>query len=447
MKKNLSRVLLTVTLTSIACFSQAKEWTLEECIRYALQNNITLQKNRLTQKSAMEDVLQSKSALFPSLDASTTQSVSYRPWQESGAATVTNGYVQSSVDKISYGGTYGITANWTVWNGNRNHNQVKLNNNLMRQAEANAEITATTIQEQIAQLYVQILYSQDAIKVNKQSLETSVKNEERGKEMMNVGKMSKADLAQLTAQRAQDEYNIVASQSTLEDYKRQLKQLLQITDSEPFDVVTPTTTDDMALQEIPTVNSVYTSALDSRPEMKYAQLVLEGSDLSIKLAKAQNLPTIGLTGSVATNTSSLSSTTWGTQLKTNFDMGAGITVNIPIFDNRTKKTALNKALINKQSYMLDLRDKQTTLYSNIENYWLQATSNQNKFKAAQTSVKSETESYELLSEQFRLGLKNIVELMTGKTNLVTAQQNELQSKYLTILNINLLKFYQTGELK
>lgn len=447
MKKNLSRVLLTVTLTSIACFSQAKEWTLEECIRYALQNNITLQKNRLTQKSAMEDVLQSKSALFPSLDASTTQNVSYRPWQESGAATVTNGYVQSSVDKVSYGGTYGITANWTVWNGNRNHNQVKLNNNLVRQAEANAEITATTIQEQIAQLYVQILYSQDAIKVNKQSLETSVKNEERGKEMMNVGKMSKADLAQLTAQRAQDEYNIVASQSTLEDYKRQLKQLLQITDSEPFDVVTPTTTDDMALQEIPTVNSVYTSALDSRPEMKYAQLVLEGSDLSIKLAKAQNLPTIGLTGSVATNTSSLSSTTWGTQLKTNFDMGAGITVNIPIFDNRTKKTALNKALINKQSYMLDLRDKQTTLYSNIENYWLQATSNQNKFKAAQTSVKSETESYELLSEQFRLGLKNIVELMTGKTNLVTAQQNELQSKYLTILNINLLKFYQTGELK
>lgn len=447
MKKNLSRVLLTVTLTSMACFSQATEWTLEECIKYALQNNITLQKNRLTQKSAMEDVLQSKSALLPSLDASTTQSVSYRPWQESGAATVTNGYVQSSVDKVSYGGTYGITANWTVWNGNRNHNQVKLNSNLVKQAEANAEITATTIQEQIAQLYVQILYSQDAIKVNKQSLETSVKNEERGKEMMNVGKMSKADLAQLTAQRAQDEYNIVASQSTLEDYKRQLKQLLQITDSEPFDVVTPTTTDDMALQEIPTVNLVYTSALDSRPEMKYAQLVLEGSDLSIKLAKAQNLPTIGLTGSVATNTSSLSSTTWGTQLKTNFDMGAGITVNIPIFDNRTKKTALNKALINKQSYMLDLRDKQTTLYSNIENYWLQATSNQNKFKAAQTSVKSETESYELLSEQFRLGLKNIVELMTGKTNLVTAQQNELQSKYLTILNINLLKFYQTGELK
>lgn len=447
MRKNLSRVLLTVTLTSMACFSQAKEWTLEECIKYALQNNITLQKNRLTQKSAMEDVLQSKSALLPSLDASTTQSVSYRPWQESGAATVTNGYVQSSVDKVSYGGTYGITANWTVWNGNRNHNQVKLNSNLVKQAEANAEITATTIQEQIAQLYVQILYSQDAIKVNKQSLETSVKNEERGKEMLNVGKMSKADLAQLTAQRAQDEYNIVASQSTLEDYKRQLKQLLQITDSEPFDVVTPTTTDDMALQEIPTVNSVYTSALDSRPEMKYAQLVLEGSDLSIKLAKAQNLPTIGLTGSIATNTSSLSSTTWGTQLKTNFDMGAGVTVSIPIFDNRSKKTALNKAFIDKQGYMLDLRDKQTTLYSNIENYWLQATSNQNKFKAAQTSVKSETESYELLSEQFRLGLKNIVELMTGKTNLVTAQQNELQSKYLTILNINLLKFYQTGELK
>lgn len=97
--------------------------------------------------------------------------------------------------------------------------------------------------------------------------------------------------------------------------------------------------------------------------------------------------------------------------------------------------------------MLDLRDKQTTLYSNIENYWLEATTNQNKFKAAQTSVKSQQESFDLLSEQFRLGLKNIIELMTGKTNLITAQQNELQSKYLTILNIDLLNFYKTGELK
>jgi outer membrane protein len=97
--------------------------------------------------------------------------------------------------------------------------------------------------------------------------------------------------------------------------------------------------------------------------------------------------------------------------------------------------------------MLDMKDKQTTLYSTVENYWLQAVTNQNKFKAAQVSTQSALVSYDLLSEQFRLGLKNIVELMTGKDNLLKAQQNELQSKYLAILNLNMLNFYKTGELK
>lgn len=111
-----------------------------------------------------------------------------------------------------------------------------------------------------------------------------------------------------------------------------------------------------------------------------------------------------------------------------------------------KKTATNKAIINKQQSILDLKDKQTELYSTIENYWIQATSNQNQYKAASISTNSALESYKLLSEQFKLGLKNIVELRTGKNNLLTAQQNELQSKYLTILNINMLNFYKNGSL-
>ena len=143
----------------------------------------------------------------------------------------------------------------------------------------------------------------------------------------------------------------------------------------------------------------------------------------------------------------MSDNNWGSQLKTNFDLGAGVNVSIPLFDNRQTKTAVNKAKLQKQNYELDLRDKQTTLYSTIENYWLQAMTNQEKFKAARIATESQQTSYELLSEQFRLGLKNIVDLMTGKDNLLRAQQNELQSKYMTILNIHLLKFYQDGELK
>jgi outer membrane protein len=123
-------------------------------------------------------------------------------------------------------------------------------------------------------------------------------------------------------------------------------------------------------------------------------------------------------------------------------MGLGATLSVPILDSRSAHTAINKAKIQQEQALLELQNQQKQLYATIEGYWLDAYTNQEKFKAARLTVKSEQQSYELLSEQFRLGLKNIVELMNGKTSLLTAQQNMLQSKYSTILNLQLLRFYQ-----
>lgn len=434
-------------LLSLSTECAAKQWSLRDCIDYALANNIQLQKAKIKEYSALEDVKQSQAALLPSLNLSTSQNVNYTPWPQQGRATVADGYVQSSVDKVYYNGSYSLMGNWTVWNGNKNRNNVKLNKLAVEQARLDSATTANSVLEQIAQLYVQILYSNEAISVTKESLKTSQTNEERGKTMVEVGKMSRADLAQLTAQRAQDEYAIVEAESNLRNYKRQLKELLQITSDEEFDVAVPSTTDDMALEAVPALNDVYAASLEQRPEIKNAKLGIESSDLGIKVAKAGRMPTVSLNAGVTTSTSSMSDNTWGTQMKNNFSLGGGVTVSIPLFDNRQTKTAVNKAKLQKQSYLLDLQDKQTTLYSTIENYWLQAVTNQNKFKAARVSTESALASYELLSEQFKQGLKNTVELMTGKTNLLQAQQNELQSKYLAILNLNMLEFYQTGNIK
>ena len=447
MKKKSTACLAALLMLAMSTECQAKQWSLKDCIDYALANNIQLQKAKIKEYSALEDVKQSQAALLPSLNLSTSQNVNYTPWPQQGRATVADGYVQSSVDKVYYNGSYSLSGNWTVWNGNKNRNNVKLNKVAAEQARLDSATTANNVLEQIAQLYVQILYSNEAIAVTKESLKTSQTNEQRGKTMVEVGKMSKADLAQLTAQRAQDEYAIVEAESNLRNYKRQLKELLQITSDEEFDVAVPSTTDDMALETVPALNDVYAASLEQRPEIKNAKLGIESSDLGIKVAKAGRMPTISLNAGVTTSTSSMSDNTWGTQMKNNFSLGGGVTVSIPLFDNRQTKTAVNKAKLQKQSYLLDLQDKQTTLYSTIENYWLQAVTNQNKFKAARVSTESAQASYELLSEQFKQGLKNTVELMTGKTNLLQAQQNELQSKYLAILNLNMLEFYQTGNIK
>lgn len=434
-------------LMSMPTECAARQWSLKDCIDYALANNIQLQKAKVQQLSALEDIKQSQSALLPSLSLSTSQNVSYNPWPEQGSAMIAGNKVQADVKKVYYNGSYSLSGNWTVWNGGQNTNAVKLNKLAAEQARLDSAVTANNVLEQIAQLYVQILYSNEAISVTKESLKTSQTNEERGKTMVSVGKMSKADLAQLTAQRANDEYSIVEAESNLRNYKRQLKQLLQIADNDEFDVAIPSTTDEMALKEVPAMNDVYTAALAQRPEIQNAKLGIESSDLSVKIAKAGKMPTVSLNAGLSTSTTSMSQNGWGNQMKNNFTVGGGVSVSIPLFDNRKTKTSVNKAMLQKENYLLDLQDKQTTLYSTVENYWLQAVNNQNKFKAARVSTESAQASYELLSEQFNQGLKNIVELMTGKTNLLQAQQNELQSKYLAILNLNMLDFYRTGEIK
>ena len=438
MKKGL---LILATMMSLSVSAQEK-WTLRECIDYAMQNSITLKQAHLTKQTATETRKQSQAALFPSLSASSNQSFGYRPWQSSGMATVSNGTVNSSVTKTYYNGTYGINASWTLWNGNQNHNQVKANKLSEEQAELKIEQSANSIQEQIAQLYVQILYMNEAIGVNRESLEASKKNEERGQEMVNVGKMSKADLAQLSAQRAMEEYNLVEAESNLANYKLQLKQLLEITGEQAFDVAMPTASDQQALASIPSVMNVYEQALTLRPEIKNTELALQASDVQLKIARAGHLPTLSMTGGVGTSTTSNNSNKWGEQMKTNFDASAGIGISIPIFDQRKARTAVNKAKIQHEQALLDQQDQQKKLYSTIEGFWLDAQTNQEKFRAASATVESEQQSYDLLQEQFNLGLKNIVELLNGKVSLLQAQQSKLQSKYMTILMQQLLKFYQ-----
>ena len=421
-------------MLSTVAVSAQKQWTLQDCIDYALTNNITLKKSQLQKESATEDLKGAKAALLPSVNASTNQSLGYQPWKNSGISTVTNGVVNTKVDKTSYNGSYSVNGQWTVWNGGRNTNTVKLDRLAEQEAELSLQETANNIQERIAQIYAQILYLDESVKVGEQTLETSKKNEERGQEMVNVGKMSKADLAQLTSQRANDEYGIVETRSQLLNYKLQLKQLLEITDETPFDVAIPEISDERILAAIPPLQSVYEQALLNRPEIERSQLAVKSSDVSLSIAKAGWMPNINLQGGVTTSTNSLSSIGWGSQIKNNVNTSLGVGVSVPITDGRSTKTAVNKAKIQQ-------------LQANIQQFWLNATTNQEKYKAAQSSVESAKQSYELLSEQFRLGLKNIVELLTGKNNLLQAEQNQLQSKYQTIYNKQMLEFYQGGEIK
>ena len=209
------QICLSVLLLAESLTVSAKTWTLEECISYAMENNITLQKAGLKRQTNMESVLSSKSSLLPSLSFSTSQNVAYQPWRATGTAMVQNGQVQTKTSTTSYNGSYSVNANWTVWDGNRNRNTIRQNENLYQQSVQDSLASALSIEEQIAQLYIQILYTKEAVNVNKAMLEAAKVNENRAMEMERAGSISKAECSQFTAERAQDEYNVVNSEVSL----------------------------------------------------------------------------------------------------------------------------------------------------------------------------------------------------------------------------------------
>ena len=408
-----------------------KQWTLRDCIDYALEHNITIQRNRISAESAQEDVKTAKADFLPSLSGNISQRVVNRP--NSARGTIISGdNITTSESKTSYNGSYGIDANWTVYNGSKRVNTVKQQKLNNRIAELNVDESENSIEESITQLYVQILYSAEAVKVNESTLEVSRKEFERGQELFNVGSIASSDLAQLEAQVSSDNYQLVTSQATLQDYKLQLKQLLELDGDIEMDLYLPQLSDSNVLIPL--------------PEIEAGKLNVESSDLSIKMARAGYLPTLNLSAGIGSTNANGSDFSFSEQVKQNWNNSLGLTLSIPIFDKRQTKSSINKAKLQKQTSQLDLLDNKKTLYKTIENLWLAANSAQQQYVAASQKLKSTETSYSLVSEQFNVGMKNTVELLTEKNNLLSAQQETLQAKYTAILNAGLLRFYQGEEI-
>ena len=418
-------------------------WTLEDCIRYAVRNNITIRQSRLNTESAEIDIRTSRAAMFPSLSFSTSQSVINRPYQEN-STTVSGTELLLSNSSTSYSGSYGLNAQWTLFNGGRLRKTVKQDELAHRQAMLEEQTQSNSIVESIASTYIQILYAGESVNVNRNTLEVSLAQMERGKELLDAGSLSTADYAQLEAQVSNDRYQLVVSENSLAEYKLQLKQLLELEPGQEMEIAVDSLPDDSAITPLPDKLDVYEAALGSRPEIQAAELAVESSEMGIRISRSGYYPSITLSAGIGTNHTSGTDFTFSEQLKNGWNNSAGLTVNVPIFSNRQTKSAVQKARLQYTYSQLDLTAAQKDLYRTIEGIWLDAYNAQQQFIAAQDNVRSSGISYSLVSEQFNLGMKNTVELLTEKNNYLSARQQLLQAKYMSILNARLLDFYAEG---
>lgn len=421
--------LLLSGLRNATAQEASKTWTLQECLDYAYQNNIQVRQSRNNQLSGIEDTKQAKAALFPSLVASTTQSYTNYPSSE-------------VTDNNSYTGTYGITAGMTIFEGGKLRTEVKRQKVQNQMDALSVEESVNDIRIAIVQAYMQCLYAADAVRINRSTAEASKAQRDRAEEMLRTGSISRVDFAQLQSQYSSDEYQIVVAGSTLDNYKLQLKQLLELDIMEEMNPAVPGVKEENVLKALPPKNEVYETALKVMPQIRRGELGIEAAKLEEKSARAGFFPSISLSASVGTGHMSNNDFESGSQIWNRFNENVGFTLNIPIFSNRKNRTAVNKAKIALNDSYLEWTSLQKELLRNVESAYLDAVSAQAQYLSAREKEKYARESYELTSEQFRVGVKNTVELITAQNEYSAAQQQVLQAKYLTLLSIELLNIYQ-----
>ena len=241
----------TGTTQTADSVSMPAQWDLQSCIDYALQQNISIRRNRINAQSTQVDVKTAKAALFPSLSFSSSQNLVNRPYQES-SSIISGSEVLKSSNKTTYNGNYGLNAQWTVYNGSKRLKtieQEKLNN---RVADLDVATSENDIEQSIAQVYIQILYAAESVKVNENTLQVSEAQRDRGKQLLDAGSIARSDYAQLEAQVSTDRYQLVTAQATLQDYKLQLKQLLELDGEQEMQVYLPALGHENVLSPCPT---------------------------------------------------------------------------------------------------------------------------------------------------------------------------------------------------
>ena len=413
-------------------------WTLQDCINWAKQQSITVQRNKVNVRTSQIDLEDAKANRLPTVSFSSNQQVGYRPFQESHASVIGSEVISSS-NRTSYSGSYGVNASMSLYDGGQIKNNIRLAELNSRIAELNVLASELSLEEQITQLYVQILYSQDAVKQDDELIALGQTQLDRAKALKKAGLLNKADVSQFESQLAQDKYQKVADETSLDNYRLQLKQLMELDGDENLILADPNLENDV-LADLPSKQTVYEHALSTRPEFKVQQLAMDKTYIDEEMAKAGNKPTVNASAGINTSNTTGNGNMF-TQLKNQWNNGVGVTVNIPIWDHGKTKNAVARARLERENTYLDMVDTQKNLWKTIENYWLQARSNQQRYIAAKENADYCRESYNLTSEQFRLGMKNIVELTQDKTNLSSAIQQMLQAKYLALLNIAMLKYY------
>lgn len=408
-----------------------EEWSFDDCVNWAIANNIDIRQTMLSVLQADQSIGLAKDAYLPYIGFSTNQSFSNFPSP------------QDNQSANSYNSSYNINASWTIWEGNARKYRVESAKLVKLQQQLNGDDLVKNLQLGILQAYLNILYSAEAVDIAKKSLEVSEAQAQRTKRLMENGRTSKVDYAQIESQRAQDEYNLVQAKSSYASSKVTLKNLLNLGLDYDLNIKEVNFSDSLVTEPLPPKTEVFEIAMNWLPQFKSNELNKDIYNYNIKLAKSTYYPSISLNGGLGSSYNSSGSWGWGKQMKNFFNENIGLNLSIPIYDGNATRRAINIAKLQALEYDLAKTQLQNELSQTIENLYIESDNSRARYLSGLSQLEATTLSAELVDRQFELGLVNPLELLTAHNNLLNARLELLQSKYMAILSSKTIDFYAT----
>ncbi|WP_055437162.1 TolC family protein [Lacinutrix algicola] len=415
-----------------------KIWSLEDCITYALENNITVKNAALSKSIAEVDYEKAKSSRLPNLFGSASQSFS----NGSTIDPITSNFVTDQIHSTNVG----INSSLTLFQGNQINNQIKQNKIVLEQSVFEEEVEKNNIALNILEIYLQTLYSKESITIAENNVAASEKEVLRAKARLDAGTIALSDYTEAQSQTATNKFNVIAAKNDYQQYIIQLKQLLELSPLEDIEIETIDENMDLINLELNKID-VYNNALGFMPEIKASVLNIEANEKALDIAKGGFLPTLSLTGSIGSGYTSINDNTFSDQFDVNFNQKLGLSLSIPIFNRNQTKAAVQTANLNIERSQIQKQSTEKEIYKKVETAYQNAVSAQEQVIAAEASKTAAEQSYKLALKKYELGSLSTTDLVISQNTFTNTQQNYLQSKYLNILYHQLLQFYQGNDIK
>lgn len=433
-----AKAFITVLLMSATtCFAQSGQWTLRQCIDYALEHNIMVKQQSNTTRQQKIQVDDNRGNHLPTVDASIGQNFSF-----GRGLTAQNTYENTNTSSTSFQ----LGASVPLFAGNKIVNSVKLAQLNLDASLADLEKARDDIRTQVAAAYVQILYDMEIVDVAKRQIAIDSMQVARLEIMLEAGKASASEVSQQKATLAQSRLTATNADNNYRLSLLALSQLLELPSPEGFAIVRPSL-DDIKSPDgsLPSPDLVYNEALGIKPQVKAEQLRLSGTDYSIKIARGDYMPTLSLNGGLGTNyykTSGFDADGFGKQLKNNFSQYLGLNLSIPIFNHFSTRNKIRSAKIDRENQMLKLEDTKKSLYKEIQQVYYNAVASESKYASSQQAVESNADAFALMQAKYENGKANITEFNEQKNNLLKSESDMVQAKYEYLYNSALIDFYR-----